>query len=52
MPNITISLEESLLKTGRRYAERHQTSLNALIRTLLEATVRDQSKDWLEAGIP
>jgi hypothetical protein len=48
MPNITISLEESLLKTGRRYAERHQTSLNALIRTLLEATVRDQSKDWLE----
>jgi hypothetical protein len=48
MPNITISLEESLLKTGRRYAERHQTSLNALIRTLLEATVRDQSKDWIE----
>jgi hypothetical protein len=48
MPNITISLEENLLKTGRLYAERHQTSLNALIRTLLEAAVRDQSKDWLE----
>ena len=31
MPNITISLEEDLMKLGRRYAEKHQTSLNALI---------------------
>ena len=48
MPNITISLDEDLLKTGRRYAEKHQTSLNALIRTLLEQNVRPQSKNWLE----
>ncbi len=48
MPNITISLDEDLLKTGRRYAEKHQTSLNALIRTLLEQNVRSQSKNWLE----
>jgi len=48
MPNITISIDEDLLKTGRRYAEKHQTSLNALIRTLLEQYVRPQSKNWLE----
>ena len=48
MPNITISLDEELLKSGRRYAEEHQTSINALIRKLLEQTVRFQSDDWLE----
>ena len=48
MPNITISLDEELLKSGRRYAERHNTSLNALIRNLLEQTVKLQSKAWLE----
>ncbi len=35
MPNITISIEEQLLKSGRKYAEEHQTSINALIRNLL-----------------
>ena len=48
MPNITISLDEDLLKSGRDYAQRHQTSMNALIRKLLEQTVRFQSDDWLE----
>jgi hypothetical protein len=48
MPNITISLDEELLKSGRRYAEKHNTSLNALIRNLLEQTVKLQSKEWLE----
>jgi len=48
MPNITISIDEDLLKSGRRYAEKHQTSMNALIRKLLEQTVRSQSKAWLE----
>ena len=48
MPNITISLDEDLLKSGRRYAEKHQTSLNALIRKLLEQSVRPQSDNWLE----
>ncbi len=47
MPNITISLNEDLLKSGRRYAEKHQTSMNALIRKLLEQTVRLQSDAWL-----
>ncbi len=48
MPNITISLDKDLLESGRRYAKKHQTSLNALIRTLLEQSVRPQSKNWLE----
>ena len=48
MSNITISLDEALVKSGRRYAEKHQTSLNALIRTSLEKTVRSPSDSWIE----
>lgn len=48
MPNVTISLDENLLKAGRAYAERHNTSLNALIRTMLERTVTQQSEAWLD----
>ncbi|RJQ53147.1 MAG: hypothetical protein C4530_18270 [Desulfobacteraceae bacterium] len=48
MPNITISIEEDLLKSGRQYAEKHQTSVNALIRNLLEQTVKHDSSQWVE----
>ena len=48
MSNITISLNERLLKAGRQYAEKHQTSLNALIRRLLEQTVQSESTDWID----
>jgi hypothetical protein len=48
MPNITISLEDDLLKSGRRYAEKHGTSLNALIRKTLLQTVQSESGDWLD----
>jgi hypothetical protein len=48
MPNITISIEEQLLKSGRKYAEKHQTSINALIRNLLEQTVKTDSTQWIE----
>ena len=48
MPNITISLDEDLLKSGRRYAQQRRTSLNALIRQLLEETVRASSQDWID----
>ena len=48
MPNITISLDKDLLKSGRQYAEKHGTSLNALIRKMLEQTVKSESEDWLE----
>jgi hypothetical protein len=48
MPNITISVDKDLLKAGRQYAKKHNTSLNAVIRRLLEKTVKSQSKDWLD----
>ena len=48
MPNITISIDEKLLKTGREYAKKHQTSLNALIRNLLDQTVMTDSTQWID----
>ena len=48
MPNISISLDEDLLRAGRQYAKKHNTSVNALIRNLLEQMVRSQSNDWLD----
>ena len=48
MPNITISIEEEILKSGRKYAEKHRTSVNALIRKLLEQTVAYDSTQWVE----
>jgi hypothetical protein len=48
MPNVTISIEEDLLKSGRQYAEKHHTSMNALIRNMLEQTVNRDSIQWIE----
>jgi len=48
MPNVTISLNENLFKLGKKYVEKHNTSLNALIRKFLEETVKDQSTDWID----
>lgn len=48
MPNITISLDEELIKKGRQYAAKHKTSINALIRKYLKQTVVTQSDDWLD----
>lgn len=48
MKNITISLDDELLKAGREYAKRHNTSLNSLIRKLLAQTVLPESQSWLE----
>ena len=39
MKNITLSLDEEVLEAGRIYAQRHQTTLNALVRELLVKTV-------------
>ena len=48
MPNVTISLNEKLLASGRKYAERQHKSLNALIRELLERTLNDPEERWQE----
>ncbi len=39
MKNITLALDEETLEAGRSYAQRHQTTLNALVRELLVKTV-------------
>jgi hypothetical protein len=39
MKNITLALDEETLDAGRAYAQRHQTTLNALVRELLVRTV-------------
>ena len=39
MKNITLSLDDEVLEAGRSYAQRHQTTLNALVRELLVKTV-------------
>lgn len=48
MPNITISINEKLLKKNREYSKEHQTTLNTLIRDLLAKTVEDSSEKWLD----
>ena len=40
MKNVTLALDDETLAAGRAYAERHQTTLNALVRDLLDKTVR------------
>jgi len=39
MKNITLAIDEETLDAGRSYAQRHQTTLNALVRELLVKTV-------------
>lgn len=39
MKNITLALDDDTLDAGRAYAQRHQTTLNALVRELLVKTV-------------
>ena len=39
MKNITLALDEDTLEAGRAYAQRHQITLNALVRELLVKTV-------------
>jgi ribonuclease D len=48
MSNITFSVDDRLIEEGRRYAREHQTSLNAMLRSLLERTVRGNRTDWVD----
>jgi len=51
MANVTMSIDDELLKKSRKYAARHNTSLNALIRQLLKNEVESGSKEWLDECI-
>ena len=48
MKNITLALDEKIIKKGRRYASKHNLTLNSLVRELLEKTVEEDSQNWLE----
>ena len=48
MANITISINDELLKAGRAYAKAHNTSLNAMLRKLLEKNVLPKSGEWFD----
>jgi hypothetical protein len=39
MKNITLAIDDETLEAGRVYAQKHQTTLNALVRELLVKTV-------------
>jgi len=46
--NITLALDEKIIRKGRKYAAKHNLTLNSLVRKLLEKTVESDSSDWLE----
>lgn len=48
MSNITLSLNDQLVKQSRTYAEKHHTSLNGMIRSLLTKTVQTDNQVWLK----
>lgn len=48
MSNVTISIDDKLLKQSREYAQERGLSLNALIRQFLIETVENQSTRWLD----
>lgn len=50
MPNLTLAIDEQLLKKSREYAKKHKLSLNALIRQLLEERVLENREQRLAAG--
>ena len=44
MKNITIALDEQVVESARSYAARHHTTLNGLIRTLLDRTLASDTQ--------
>jgi hypothetical protein len=48
MPNITLSIDDELLRAGRQYAQIHDETLNGLVRRLLAQTVLNGDTHWLD----
>ena len=48
MKNITLALDEDIIKAGREYAKRHNLTLNGLVRELLRQTVSKDATDWID----
>ncbi|MBA2432532.1 MAG: hypothetical protein H0V56_10525 [Chthoniobacterales bacterium] len=45
MRNVTLSVDDEILRQARAYAQRHGTTLNQMIRELLERTVTAPAGD-------
>ncbi|MFO7447952.1 MAG: DUF6364 family protein [Ignavibacteriaceae bacterium] len=48
MPNITLSIDENLLKKSRKYAQKRGKSLNSLVRDLLNRELEERDSIWLD----
>jgi len=49
MKNITLAMDEKLIEAGRRYAQQHHTTLNALVRDLLRRELGEPEKEhWTD----
>ncbi len=48
MKNVTISMDDELLRRSREYAARQGTTLNSLIRQLLDTRVTPGEDRWME----
>ncbi|MEI6389168.1 MAG: hypothetical protein WCQ50_21395 [Spirochaetota bacterium] len=48
MRNITLSIDDDILRAGREYARVHDMSFNVLVRRLIEQTVVAKNDLWLE----
>ena len=48
MPNITLSIDDELLRAGRQYAQAPDETLNGLVRKLLAQTVVNGDAHWLD----
>lgn len=47
MANITLSFNDTLLKRGRKYAQKRGKSLNGLLRELLSKEIEHKDADWI-----
>lgn len=46
--NVTLAIDGQLLTAARRYAQDHGTTLNALVRKVLEQTVGREPESWFD----
>ena len=51
MKNITLSIDEDILRAGREYARSRNMSFNALVRRLIEQAVVPRADRWLDDTI-
>jgi len=47
MKNITLAIDDEILKLGKEYARQHNISFNVFVRRLIEQTVKTSSTQWL-----